>query len=187
MLSENYDFIYTSLELKNVLLGGMHTYVIKLKKTQEVVNTACRITEKVWRVLERGTQEVSKTPEARCPMASAVWFWSYEQREGHHIPHEVLLPNIFNCNRIKPLVSFQFQMQENQRIEEPAEQDCKETIRQIQTVDMQRKRSSRFNKSVCLGGRRGGAIILEKEGCSCLDLVLNKPDMQTMWGTTEET
>lgn len=74
MLSENYDFIYTSLELKNVLLGGMHTYVIKLKKTQEVVNTACRITEKVWRVLERGTQEVSKTPEARCPMASAVWF-----------------------------------------------------------------------------------------------------------------
>ena len=78
-------------------------------------------------------------------------------------------------------------MQENQRIEESAEQDCKETIQQIRTVDMQGKRSSHFNKSVCLGGRGGGAIILEKEGCSYLNLVLNKPDMQTMWGTTEET
>ena len=179
--------MYTSLELKNVLLGGMHTYVIKLKKTQEVVNTACRITEKVrgyWKGAHRRCQRHRKHV---VPKASAVWFWSYEQREGHRIHHEVVLQNIFNCNRIKPLVPFQFQMQENQRIEESAEQDCKETIQQIRTVDMQGKRSSHFNKSVCLGGRGGGAIILEKEGCSCLNLVLNKPDMQTMWGTTEET
>ena len=77
-------------------------------------------------------------------------------------------------------------MQENQRMEEPAEQDCKETIQQIQTVAMQGKWSNHFYKSVYLGGRGGGAVILEKEGCSWLGLVLNKPDMHTMWGTAEE-
>lgn len=32
----------------------MHTYVIKLKKTQEVANTACKITEKVGGVIGKG-------------------------------------------------------------------------------------------------------------------------------------
>ena len=74
MLSENYDFIYTSLELKNVLLGGMHTYVIKLKKTQEVVNTACRITEKVWRVLDPSKEQSALYLKNRISMSLYTYF-----------------------------------------------------------------------------------------------------------------
>lgn len=141
----------------------MHAYVIKLKKTQEVVITACRITEKI-RGFWKGPQRRCRRHRKRVvPKASAVWFWSYEQCEGHCIPHEVLLPNMFNCNRIKPLVPFQFQMQENQRTEEPAEQDCKEPIRQSQTVDTQGQRSSRFKSSV-FGRKRGGGDYSRKRG-----------------------
>lgn len=69
----------------------------------------------------------------------------------HRITHEVFLPNMFNFNLIKPLVLYNFQIQEKQKKEEQDKPYCKESIRQIQTVDTQEKWSDHFNKSVYLG------------------------------------
>lgn len=45
-------------------------------------------------------------------------------------------------------------------------------------MDTQEKWSDHFNKSVYLGEEEEGTIVLEEEGCSRLDPVLNKPGIQ---------
>lgn len=97
------------------------------------------------------------------------------------------MPNVFNFNLIKPLVLCNFQIQAKQKKQEQDKLYCKESIRQIQTVDTQEKWSDYFNKSVYLGEEEEGTIVLEEEGCSRLDPVLNKPGIQDVWGTIEET
>lgn len=77
-------------------------------------------------------------------------------------------------------------MQENQRMEEPAEQDCKETIQQIQTVAMQGKWSNHFYKSVYLGGRGGGGNYSRKRGMfltgSCFEQTRYANYVGDSWG-----
>lgn len=168
---------------KATKFGGMHTYVIKLKKTQEVANTACKITEKVggywkgkhrkhqrylsWRHQLCGSEATSNVKGTASPMRcscqtylivieSSLWF---------------LLSS--RCRKIRG-----WRNQLSSTVRKPSNKS---------RMWPRKGSGPTTSTNQCIWEEEGeGAIILDKEGCSWLGLVLNKPDMQTMWGTAEE-